>query len=75
MDSYHATLSGRRHLPREVAAFEVEVFFQFSAEEARLTDERRQPELKLGLTLQIEDRGNNRTHRTSASRQSIPTQL
>jgi hypothetical protein len=37
-----------RHLPREVTAFEIEVFFQFSAEEARIVDERRRPELKLG---------------------------
>ena len=34
MDSWHATFLGLRHLPREVTAFEVEVFFQFSAEEA-----------------------------------------
>jgi hypothetical protein len=26
MDSWHATFLGRRHLPREVTAFEVEVF-------------------------------------------------
>jgi hypothetical protein len=53
MDSWHATLLGRRHLPREVTAFEVEVFFQFSAEEARIIEERRRPELKLGLASQI----------------------
>jgi hypothetical protein len=53
MDSWHATFLGRRHLPREVTAFEVEVFFQFSAEEARIIEERRRPELKLGLALQI----------------------
>jgi len=53
MDSWHATFLGRRHLPREVTAFEVEVFFQFSAEEARIIKERRRPELKLGLALQI----------------------
>jgi Domain of unknown function (DUF4158) len=53
MDSWHATFLGLRHLPREVTAFEVEVFFQFSAEEARVIDERRRPELKLGLALQI----------------------
>lgn len=29
------------------------MFFQFSAEEARIIDERRRPELKLGLALQI----------------------
>jgi hypothetical protein len=53
MDSWHATFLGLRHLPREVTAFEVEVFFQFSAEEARIIEERRRPELKLGLALQI----------------------
>jgi len=53
MDSWHATLLGRGHLPREVTAFEVEVFFQFSAEEARIIEERRRPELKLGLASQI----------------------
>jgi hypothetical protein len=35
MDSWHATFLGLRHLPRQVTAFEIEVFFQFSAEEAR----------------------------------------
>ncbi len=53
MDSWHATFLGLRHLPREVTAFEVEVFFQFTAEEARIIEERRRPELKLGLALQI----------------------
>ena len=53
MDSWHATFLGRRHLPREITAFEVEVFFRFSAEEARIIDERQRPELKLGLALQI----------------------
>ena len=53
MDSCHATFLGRRHLPREVTAFEIEVFFQFSAEGARIIEERRRPELKLGLALQI----------------------
>jgi hypothetical protein len=51
MDSWHATFLGLRHLPREVTAFEVEVFF--SAEGARIIEERRRPELKLGLALQI----------------------
>src|ERR1700727_1005789 len=53
MDSWHATFLGLRHLPREVTAFEVEVFFQFSAEEARIIEQRRRPELKLGLAFQI----------------------
>ena len=43
MDSWHATFLGLRHLPREVTAFEVEVFFQFSAEEARIIEARRRP--------------------------------
>jgi hypothetical protein len=41
MDSWHATFLGLRHLPREVTAFEIEVFFHFSAEEARIIEERR----------------------------------
>jgi hypothetical protein len=53
MDSWHATFLGLRHLPREVTAFEVQLFFQFSAEEARIIEERRRPELKLGLALQM----------------------
>jgi hypothetical protein len=36
-----------------VTAFEVEVFFQFLAEDTRIIEERRRPELKLGLVLQI----------------------
>jgi hypothetical protein len=39
-DSWHATFLGRRHLPREVTAFEIEVFFQFSAEEVWIIEER-----------------------------------
>jgi TnpA family transposase len=53
MDSWHATCLGLRRLPREVTAFEIEVFFQFSAAESRIIEERRRPELKLGLALQI----------------------
>ena len=37
MDSCDTTFLGLRDLPREVAAFEVEVFFKFSAEEVRKT--------------------------------------
>ena len=47
MDSWHATFLGRRHLPREATAFEIEVFFQFSAEEARIIEERRRYEKQL----------------------------
>ena len=53
MDSWHATFLGLRQLPREVTAFEVEVFFQLSADETRTIEERRRPELKLRLALQI----------------------
>ena len=53
MDSWHATFLGLRHLPREVTAFEIEAFYQFSAEECRVIEERRRPELKLALVLQI----------------------
>jgi hypothetical protein len=53
MKSWRAIFLGLRHLPREVTAFEVEVFFQFSAGEARIVEERRRPELKLGLALQM----------------------
>jgi len=53
MDSWHATFLGLWHLPREVTAFEIEVFFQFSADESRIIEKRRRPELKLGLALQF----------------------
>ena len=53
MDSWHSTFLGLRHLPREVTAFEIEVFFQFSSDESHIIEERRRPELKLGLALQI----------------------
>src|SRR5271165_5127308 len=53
MDSWHATFLGLRHLPREVTAFEIEAFYQFSAEECRGIEERRRPGLKLALALQI----------------------
>src|ERR1700756_2265460 len=53
MDSWHATFLGLRHLPREVSAFEIEAFYQFSAEECRVIEERRSPALKLALALQI----------------------
>lgn len=38
---------------REVTAFEIAVFCQFSADECRIIEERRRPELKLGFALQI----------------------
>ena len=54
MDRWRGTFLGRWHLPRKVSAFEVEVFFQFSADEARVMKERRRPDLTSGLALQIE---------------------
>jgi hypothetical protein len=53
MDSWHATFLGLQHLPREVTGFEIEAFYQFSAEECRLIEQRRRPELKLALALRI----------------------
>lgn len=45
MDSWHATFLGLRHLPREITAFEIEVFFRFSGAERQAmrwaADERR----------------------------------
>jgi hypothetical protein len=52
MDSWHANL-GLRHLPREVTAFEIEVFFQFSADEARIIEGHWRQELKLELVSQM----------------------
>ena len=60
MDNWHATFLGLRHLPREVTAFEIEAFYQFSAEECRVIEERRRPELKLALALQIGGLSRNR---------------
>ena len=37
----------------EAWTFEIEAFYQFSAEESRVIEERRRPELKLALALQI----------------------
>ena len=42
---------GPRQLPREITAFELEAFFQFSAAERRVIEGRRRAELKLGLAL------------------------
>jgi len=56
MDGWHATILGLRHLPREVTAFEVEVFFKFSAEEARIIEERRRPESRRALFFRSQDR-------------------
>ena len=53
MKDWHSTWLGRRRLPRELTAFEIEAFFTFSAVERLVLDERRRPELKLGLALQM----------------------
>lgn len=44
---------GRRALPRDLSAFEIEAFFNFSDAEQRVIDDRRGPALKLALALQI----------------------
>lgn len=46
-------MSGLKRLPRDLTSFEIEAFFNFSAAERRVIEERRGPELKLGLALQI----------------------
>ena len=43
MDSWHATFLRRRHLPREVTAFKIEVFFQFSSLRAMYRRAREDP--------------------------------
>lgn len=44
---------GRRQLPSDLSAFELEAFLTFVGSERRAIEERRQPALKLGLALQI----------------------
>jgi hypothetical protein len=51
MDSWHATFLDLRRLRREVATFEIEAFFRFSAGAAHRGA--RRPELKLGLALRL----------------------
>jgi hypothetical protein len=53
MDNWQGTLFGLRQLPRELTAFEIEAFFTFTLAERQVIEERRRPELKLGLALQI----------------------
>ena len=52
MQDWHAMFLGRRRLPRDLSAFELEAFFTFVGGERRAIEERRQPVLKLGLALQ-----------------------
>ena len=51
MDNWHATFLGLKQFPHELTAFEVEAFFTFTDAERALIEERRGPELKLGLAL------------------------
>ena len=53
MDHWQASFLGLKRLPRELTGFEIEAFFTFTLAERALIEERRRPELKLGLALQI----------------------
>lgn len=53
MDDWHATYLGRRRIPRDLTAFELEAFFSFMAAERRAIEDRRGPALRLGLALQV----------------------
>jgi hypothetical protein len=51
MDNWQTTFLGLKQLPRELTAFEIEAFFRFTPAERQVIEERRRPELKLGLAL------------------------
>jgi hypothetical protein len=53
MQDWHSTCLGRRTLPRDLSAFEIEAFFHFSEVERRVIEDRRGPALKRALALQI----------------------
>jgi hypothetical protein len=53
VDDWHVTYLGRRRIPRDLTAFELEAFFSFTATERREIAERRGPALRLGLALQV----------------------
>jgi hypothetical protein len=53
MQDWHSTCLGRRTLPRDLSAFEIEAFFNFSDAARRVIEDRRGPALKLALALQI----------------------
>ena len=53
MTDWHMTRLGLKRLPRELTIFEIEAFFNFSPDERRVVEERRGPELMLGLALQV----------------------
>jgi hypothetical protein len=50
---WHSTCLGRRTLPRDLSAFEIEAFFNFSYAERRVIEDRRGPAFQLALALQI----------------------
>ena len=45
MQDWHSTCLGRRTLPRDLSAFEIEAFFNFSEAERRVIEDRRGPAL------------------------------
>ena len=53
MDHCQASFLGLKRFPRELTDFEIEAFFTFTLAERALIEERRRPEFKLGLALQI----------------------
>ena len=53
MDNWQRTFLGLKQLPRELTGFEIEAFFRFTPAERQVIEERRRPELKLGLALQM----------------------
>jgi hypothetical protein len=53
MNDWHTACLGLKRLPSELTAFEIEALFNFSPAERRVIEERRGPELMLGLALQI----------------------
>ena len=53
MQDWHSTCLGRRTLPRDLSAFEIEAFFNFSEAERHVVEDRRGPALKLALALHI----------------------
>jgi hypothetical protein len=53
MQDWHGAFLGRRRLPRELSAFELEAFFSFVGAERRAIEQRRTAPLKLGLALQL----------------------
>src|SRR6266403_3528826 len=53
MNPWQSTFFGLKQIPRELTAFEIEVFFTFTASERQVIEQRRRAALKLGLALQI----------------------